>query len=122
VLAFDPDDEMLALVDTLRPGIETGLLTNNGPVALDGVMRLLPQIGRRFDHLFFSCQLGAVKPERKVFEAVLKRIGRPADEVLFVDDSAANVEAASALGIQAIQFRSRDALLTDLKRLGLPAS
>jgi FMN phosphatase YigB (HAD superfamily) len=44
---------------------------------------------------------------------------RPGDTV-FIDDSAANVDAAAALGFHAHRFTTADALERQLKALGLP--
>lgn len=65
-----------------------------------------------FDVSCYSCDLGAVKPERAFFDRALDRIGAPADQVLFVDDHLANVEGARAAGLAAVHW--------DLTR-GMPA-
>lgn len=54
-----------------------------------------------FDVSCYSCDLGAVKPERAYFERALDRIGASADQVLFIDDHAPNVEGARAAGLAA---------------------
>ncbi len=54
-----------------------------------------------FDVSCYSWELGAAKPERAFFERALAMIGAPADEVLFVDDVARNVEGARAVGLAA---------------------
>lgn len=54
-----------------------------------------------FDVSCYSCDLGAVKPERAYFERALDRIGAPADQVLFIDDHAPNVAGARAAGLAA---------------------
>lgn len=52
-----------------------------------------------FTHAFFSYDLGLWKPDPAIYEAVLSELGLLADEVLFLDDNAANVESARRLGI-----------------------
>lgn len=54
-----------------------------------------------FDVSCYSCDLGAVKPERTYFERTLDRIGAPAGDVLFIDDHLPNVEGARAAGLAA---------------------
>ena len=54
-----------------------------------------------FDVSCYSCDLGAVKPERAYFERALDRIGVPADQVLLIDDHTPNVEGARAAGLAA---------------------
>ena len=59
-----------------------------------------------FDELIWSCEVGGVKPDSCIYEYCLGKIGVPASECLFVDDSLANVDAAIKSGLNAIHFRS----------------
>ena len=49
----------------------------------------------------------------------LCELGTRAEETLFIDDRLVNVEAARALGMQAIQFSTVDQLRADLIATGL---
>jgi FMN phosphatase YigB (HAD superfamily) len=70
---------------------------------------------------FVSGEAGVRKPQPEAFDAALAAVGRSASEVVFVDDSSANVDAAIALGVPAIRFEGADALRPELwKLLGLP--
>lgn len=64
---------------------------------------------------FVSGEAGVRKPSPQAFEAALALVGRPASEVVFVDDSAANCEAARALGIPTVRFEGADALRAALR-------
>lgn len=55
----------------------------------------------RFDVCAYSWEVGAAKPDPEFFHRVVRLIGAPAGEVLFVDDSEANVEGARAAGLAA---------------------
>lgn len=50
----------------------------------------------------YSCMLGVAKPSPEYFRMVLELVGVTPQEALFVDDSAANVSAAAALGIRTV--------------------
>ena len=52
----------------------------------------------RFDNLFFSCDLGMEKPDVKVFEYVSRETGIEGKNILFIDDSIKNIDAARELG------------------------
>jgi len=73
-----------------------------------------------FDPLFLSCEIKAVKPTPEAFEAVRSGLGVDAGEILFVDDSPANIEAARGAGWEAVLFRSNAQLSRDLAARGLP--
>lgn len=52
-----------------------------------------------FDKCFLSQEMGMAKPDPEIYAEVLRQIGTPADECLFIDDSSANCKAAEILGI-----------------------
>jgi HAD superfamily hydrolase (TIGR01509 family) len=58
-----------------------------------------------FDDRVISGHVGFVKPHAGIYEILFKRAGRPPSELLFVDDSPANVRASEALGMPAIHYR-----------------
>jgi putative hydrolase of the HAD superfamily len=67
----------------------------------------------------WSCQLGVVKPNPELYRHALAKLGTQPEETLFIDDKRPNIEAARALGIQAIQFSSVERLRQDLIAAGL---
>ncbi|MEV0989365.1 HAD family phosphatase [Streptomyces sp. NPDC049949] len=117
--AFEPDPQVLELVNGLRP-LRTALLTDNDHLLLDALPEALPQVGSRFDALLFSCQLGVIKPDPVVFTRALDLMGCTPDEAVFIDDKAANVAAAQELGITAIQFSGAGELGAALDELLAP--
>ena len=52
-----------------------------------------------FDKCFLSQEMGMAKPDPEIYAEVLRQIGTPADECLFIDDSSANCKAVETLGI-----------------------
>jgi 2-haloacid dehalogenase len=72
-----------------------------------------------FDGMVISGEVGLVKPDQAIFELLLERVGRPADECLFVDDDITNISVARELGFQTILFRSALRLETELQRRGI---
>jgi 2-haloacid dehalogenase len=59
-----------------------------------------------------------LKPGPEIFEVLLKRQKLDAADCVFIDDSRANVEAASRLGFQALHFTTPEAFAKDLRVLG----
>jgi 2-haloacid dehalogenase len=72
-----------------------------------------------FDHIVVSGEVGLVKPDPAIFELALQRVGRRPEQCLFIDDSAANVAAAAALGFHTIQFHSPAELERELADKGI---
>jgi len=56
---------------------------------------------REFDRAFVSFEIGAVKPDPEAFEIVVRELGVPARQTLFLDDNQLNVDAALSVGMQA---------------------
>ena len=57
-----------------------------------------------FDRTFYSYQVGFAKPDRAYFDRVLAELAVPAQNVLFIDDVAANVASAQRSGIRGVHF------------------
>ena len=62
----------------------------------------------KFEALFLSYEIGHRKPDASYFNYVLEHMNALPEEVLFVDDSQANIEAAEALGINTLLFNLQD--------------
>ncbi|MGH6797080.1 MAG: HAD family hydrolase [Roseiarcus sp.] len=71
-----------------------------------------------FDHRVISGHVGVVKPDPRIYQILFKRVGRRPSELLFIDDSAANVRASEALGMPAIHFRPGVDLKSELAARG----
>jgi 2-haloacid dehalogenase len=72
-----------------------------------------------FEGIVISGDVGVNKPDRRIFEHLIEEFGIEPAAALFIDDSSANVDAATALGFQAIQFTDAMTLRGELERLGL---
>jgi putative hydrolase of the HAD superfamily len=99
-------------------GLLTAILSNMGDNVLASVEREFDWI-HRFDVLVWSFQLHIAKPDPAIYRYVLQRLGVQPGEALFLDDKLVNIEAARALGIEAIQFSTVERLRADLIAAGL---
>jgi 2-haloacid dehalogenase len=70
-----------------------------------------------FDDILISSAVNLVKPDPRIFEVFLQRIGRRAEDCVYIDDSAANAAAADRLGFITIHFESPPQLAAELDRL-----
>ncbi len=61
-----------------------------------------------FEQEFLSFEMGLVKPDRAIFEQMLRQSGIDAKRTLFVDDSAANCQCAESLGIRTLHVADGD--------------
>lgn len=72
-----------------------------------------------FRSVFVSSELGMRKPDPAAFMTVARKAGFPPAEILFFDDTAANVAGAQAAGMQAVLVRSTRDVRQALLRLGV---
>jgi putative hydrolase of the HAD superfamily len=109
-----PSQPMYAAVRTLRAaGLRTCLLSNSW--GSDGYPReILPEL---FDAVVISAEVGMRKPEERIFRHAIGLIGLAAGECVFIDDMAANVQAAQALGMRALLHSEPDATVAELTAL-----
>ena len=71
------------------------------------------------DDIVLSGAVGHNKPEPEIYHIMLEKIGKPAQECLFIDDSLPNIQQAQKMGFQTIHFESPEQLQVELYRLGL---
>jgi HAD superfamily hydrolase (TIGR01509 family) len=63
--------------------------------------------------------VGYVKPEPEIYHIILEKIGKPAQECLFIDDSLPNIIQAAKMGFNTIHFTAPEQLKKELTQLGL---
>lgn len=69
------------------------------------------------DDMVISGEVGHVKPDPEIYQLMLAKIGRPAEECLFIDDALPNVRQAQEMGFAVIHFQSPEQLETSLHEL-----
>ena len=106
---------MFAVLGSIPAGYRVGVLSNNVPVLCDRV-RNDPRMAR-VERFVFSNEIGLRKPDPGAFAALERALDVPPDHTVFIDDAAANVQAARALGFRAIHLATLDGFLADWRRL-----
>lgn len=103
---------LLEHLKTLKPYCKLGILSDAESNARDIVK---PWVNENlFDVLVFSAEEKVCKPDPKIFNVVLQRLGAKANSTLFIDDKLQNVEGARHLGMQAILYEDLPQVLASL--------
>jgi epoxide hydrolase-like predicted phosphatase len=110
-------DVMKIIAELKAAGYKTPSITNSPSYRTIGDESLDKQA--TFRPLVASKDLGISKPDSRIYEIALKRIGLPAKECVFVDDKAENLMPAMELGMKVILFENAGKLRKDLERLGV---
>jgi 2-haloacid dehalogenase len=105
------------LIDHLvGAGVPTYALSNVPDEIFGDILKAFPLL-ERFRETFVSGRLGLIKPEPKLFNYALARMGDPdPGDVLFIDDAERNIRAAHALGFRTHHFHSAESLEFQLVR------
>lgn len=80
--------------------------------AMPSILSFMDQWGllSLFDATVISTQVGATKPDPKMYAAILEKLDANPGDCLFVDDRVSNLEGAMAAGMKAVQM-ARSAFL-----------
>jgi putative hydrolase of the HAD superfamily len=113
--ALDPNEEMIALMRELQAsGLKMALLTNNVK-EWEPLWRSMLPLDEIFEEIVDSAFVGCRKPEPRIYELTLERIGIPAEACLFVDDLHPNCEGAEAIGMTAVHFRDNEQAIGEIR-------
>ncbi len=99
-----------------RRGLRLALLTNNVREWEPRWRPMLP-VDELFETVVDSAFVGVRKPDPRIYEIVLERLGLPAEACAFLDDMELNVEAAAALGFHAVLFEDTAQAVAALEAL-----
>ena len=118
--ALEPNEAMIELMRELRGrSLRMALLTNNVR-EWEPLWRSMVPIDELFEIVVDSAFVGCRKPEPRIYEIVLERLGVDASGCLFVDDVEVNCDAARELGMTAVHFRDNEQAIAEI-RAALPA-
>ncbi len=110
-----PNEPMIALMRELRDrGYKLAICTNNVREWQELWRAKLP-VDEIFSVVVDSAFVGTRKPERRIYELTLERLGVPPEAAVLIDDIEHNCVAARELGIETIWFRSTEQAIAELE-------
>lgn len=115
---FEVHRAVLPQVEALAAQVKLVLLSNTNALHFEYLRPQLPVL-ERFHALVLSFQVGAVKPEPRIFEEALARAGCAPERAAFFDDVADYAQAASRLGLHGRVFTTAAAFARQCEEWGL---
>lgn len=100
---FTFNDSIFPVLERLADAMPLVLLSNTNWLHVAWLQPRIPVL-RRFKELVYSCEVGMVKPEQRIYEEALRHTGMPAAEVAYFDDIPEYVDAARLSGMQGHVF------------------
>lgn len=115
--AYVPRDDMFSIAASLQEnGYRTAVLSNTEVPAMQYFHQ---QRYDMFDVLVFSCAEGVKKPDRKIYELTLEKLGSLPGQSVFIDDNPEYINGAKEVGINTVLFQNIDQVKNELIRLGI---
>lgn len=115
---FWEDKDSCALARRLKGLYKLYLLSNVNKAHFEYIKKKFDII-EIFDEVIVSFMIGAMKPDRKIFEDVVERAGGDRAGLLYIDDREDLIREAKALGIDSIRFEGASSLKEELKKKGI---
>lgn len=115
---FTPIEPMIAMAESLKTRLPRLVLSNTNAIHTEFVLDRYPFLND-FDAHVFSHEVGLLKPDAAIFEHALHKYGLTAGRTVFVDDMAANAEAARCIGLQAVHYQNPEQARAELTKLGV---
>lgn len=109
---------MLELVQELEGRSQMAILSNTSAMHWP-MIRELPVVDRLIKFgapCILSHEVGAMKPDARMYHVVLERLGTTAGACVYIDDIAAYVEAAQDLGMQGVVYDCRTQSVEELRQ------
>ena len=113
--ALEPNPPMIELMRELKGrGLRMALLTNNVR-EWEPLWRSMIPIDALFEVVVDSAFVGCRKPDPKIYQITLERIGLTGNDCLFVDDVEVNCDAARELGMTAVHFQVNEQAIEEIR-------
>ncbi len=94
---------ILKLMAASQRNYQTAILSNAGDQSRDLMVNVF-HLDRLVDEIIISAEEGCIKPDHKIFEIAMSRMGSKPEESLLLDDFLVNVLSAREFGLHAVQF------------------
>jgi putative hydrolase of the HAD superfamily len=115
----DYREEMWTLTRDFRArGGKTAFLSNGIPEVMERV-RSQKRLDDYFDVVLVSYEVGFTKPDPRIYQECLRRLGAEPGDALFVDDRLPNIDGAARLGIRTLHFTGAASIPELRRQIGL---
>lgn len=106
--------DLTQFVSDLRPDYKIATICNGG--SREAVNRKF-RLGELVDLMIFDGEERVAKPDARIYQLALMRLGMQPEEVVFVDDNECNIEAAQRLGMHTVHFKNTAQAITEVQVL-----
>lgn len=111
---FQLNQPLLDYLLSVKNKVQVCMFTAGHVQNLPEVKTLLTPV---FENIFSTKESGTGKDDPKVYHHLAEKLQKSPQEIMFIDDSSVNVEAAKKAGLEAIVFNDNNQVINELKKL-----
>lgn len=111
---FYLNEDLLNYYKSLRSKVKIYMLTSE---QIQNDPALQPYLAPVFDEIFSAEDMGVHKKQAEAYQLVAQEAGLQPEEILFIDDSKVNLDAASEAGCMTLQFLDNDHTKPDIQEV-----
>ncbi len=116
---FEEIEGMREIIEKLKErGFKLGLLSVHAKEWIDYCEKKF-DYHKLFHSTLYSFEVGLRKPEKRIYELLLKKLGLKPEECIFIDDKLKNLVAAEELDMKTIHFKNASQLENELRKVGV---
>jgi epoxide hydrolase-like predicted phosphatase len=110
------DTNLINFLLSLRPHYKTAILSNAWLGAREMFVNKY-HLDQIMDLIVISSEVSLAKPDPRIYQLTVDRLGARPEEIIFVDDVLENVRASRQVGLIGLQYRSTPQLLSEIRGL-----
>ena len=108
------------LFDEVSARCRTAVLSNTSETHWEKALAIAPLLARiPVEYHFTSFQIGAAKPDRRIYEYAIRTLRSSPEEIVFIDDLEENIRGAEQCGMRGIVYRSPEQVRLELRSIGV---
>lgn len=114
--------ERIGMIRKLSPHYKLMVLSNTNAIHIAAFNQILKQscgyddLGQLFDYVYYSYILHMRKPDHEIYRFVIEQHEHTANEILFLEDTPANIEAAKRMNLQTLLIEKTDVQIESLTK------
>ena len=116
---FWEDEAACRLAKELKEDYRLFLLSNVNRLHFEHIQNRFGDVIRMFDEVILSFMVGAIKPDKAIFDDMVRRAGGDKTRLLYIDDREDLIKEAALFGIDAVKYEGADKLAKTLKDKGI---
>jgi|SRR3989344_3310880 len=108
------NSEVLSLVKKLKKdGFIVALISNT--IGIHSNINKEREVYKEFNPVILSNEVGLIKPEKEIYELMLKKLNLSPKECIFIDDRPEHLKPAVSIGMKGILFENNNQLIKAIK-------